>query len=75
MACVRRIAARIAVLDRKRKLEAAARLQQQWQRWEISNFEYLMQVVPTGPALRCCCAARSGFNFMRLVWECSAPMA
>jgi hypothetical protein len=41
---------RILVLDRKRKLELASKLQQRWQRWEISNFDYLMQVgPPTGP--------------------------
>lgn len=34
----------IQVYDRKRKQDAALKLQQQWQRWEISNFDYLMQL-------------------------------
>lgn len=42
--CVHNITSRIVIMDRKRKLETAARLQLQWQRWEITNFEYLMQV-------------------------------
>ena len=35
---------RIAVFDRKRKIELAMKLQQRWQRWELTNFDYLMQV-------------------------------
>lgn len=35
---------RIAVFDRKRKIELALKLQQRWQRWELTNFDYLMQV-------------------------------
>jgi hypothetical protein len=42
-ACLAAAAPRVAVLDRRRKLEAAARLQQRWQGWELSNFDYLMQ--------------------------------
>ncbi len=45
--CMAAAAPRIAVLDRRRKLELAARLQQRWQRWELSNFDYLMQVSQT----------------------------
>ena len=41
--CLAAAAPRIAVLDRRRKLDAAAKLQQRWQRWELSNFDYLMQ--------------------------------
>ena len=37
---------RIAVFDRKRKIELALKLQQRWQRWELTNFDYLMQVCP-----------------------------
>lgn len=37
-------AARVSVLDRKRKVELAAKLAARWQRWEISNFDYLMQL-------------------------------
>lgn len=37
-------AARVSVLDRKRKVELAAKLAVRWQRWEISNFDYLMQL-------------------------------
>lgn len=48
-ACLAAAAPRIAVLDRRRKLEAAARLQQRWQRWELSNFDYLMQACPHPP--------------------------
>ena len=32
------------VFDKKRKGELAAKLSQRWQRWELSNFDYLMQV-------------------------------
>lgn len=35
---------RIAIMDRKRKQEMAHKLSQRWQRWEISNFDYLMSV-------------------------------
>ena len=35
---------RTAVFDKKRKAELAAKLAQRWQRWELSNFDYLMQV-------------------------------
>ncbi|EIE23680.1 beach-domain-containing protein [Coccomyxa subellipsoidea C-169] len=35
---------RIAVFDRKRKIELALKLQQRWQRWELTNFDYLMQL-------------------------------
>ena len=36
---------RTAVFDKKRKAELAAKLAQRWQRWELSNFDYLMQVI------------------------------
>jgi hypothetical protein len=36
---------RIAVFDRKRRVELALKLQQRWQRWELTNFDYLMQVL------------------------------
>ena len=42
--CVHSITSRIVIMDRKRKLESASRLQLRWQRWELTNFEYLMQV-------------------------------
>ena len=42
--CIHNITGRIAVMDRKRKLEMAARLQVRWQRWELSNYDYLMKV-------------------------------
>ncbi len=35
---------RTVVYDKKRKAELAAKLAQRWQRWELSNFDYLMQV-------------------------------
>ena len=35
---------RAVVFDKKRKTELAAKLTQRWQRWELSNFDYLMQV-------------------------------
>ena len=38
---------RASVFDKKRKAELAARLAVRWQRWELSNFDYLMQVVST----------------------------
>ena len=41
--CLAAAEPRVAVLDRRRKLELAAKLQQRWQRWELSNFDYLMQ--------------------------------
>ena len=41
--CIHSITGRIAIMDRKRKLEMANRLQLRWQRWEMSNYEYLMQ--------------------------------
>lgn len=41
--CVHNITGRIAIMDRKRKLEMAGRLQLRWQRWEMSNYDYLMQ--------------------------------
>ena len=31
-------------IDRKRRAESAARLAARWARWEISNFDYLMQL-------------------------------
>ena len=37
---------RAVVFDKKRKGELAAKLSQRWQRWELSNFDYLMQVYP-----------------------------
>ena len=43
------VAGHVAMFDRKRKQEMALKLQQRWQRWEISNFDYLMQV-PAVPA-------------------------
>ncbi len=33
-----------AELDRRRRAETAGRAAQRWARWEISNFEYLMQL-------------------------------
>ena len=44
--CIRSMASRVTVLDQKQKVEAANRLQQRWQRWELSNYEYLMLVRP-----------------------------
>lgn len=41
---LQRAAPQLSLLDRKRKLERVARMQQRWQRWEMSNFEYLMRV-------------------------------
>lgn len=41
--CVHNITGRIAVMDRKHKLEMAGRLQLRWQRWEMTNYDYLMQ--------------------------------
>ncbi len=38
---------RTVVYDKKRKAELAAKLAQRWQRWELSNFDYLMQVPKT----------------------------
>ena len=40
------ITQRITVFDRKRKQDLALKLQQRWQRCEISNFDYLMQAWP-----------------------------
>ncbi len=34
----------ITILDRKRKAEAVLRLQAAWQRWELTNFDYLMHL-------------------------------
>ena len=42
--CIHNITSRIVIMDRKRKLETAARLQLRWQRWEVTNYDYLMQV-------------------------------
>ncbi len=42
--CIRSMASRVTVLDQKQKVDAAHRLQQRWQRWELSNYEYLMLV-------------------------------
>ena len=42
--CIHNVTSRIVIMDRKRKLESAARLQLRWQRWEITNYDYLMQV-------------------------------
>ena len=44
--CIHSITSRIAIMDRKRKMEMAGRLQLRWQRWEMSNYEYLMQAWP-----------------------------
>ncbi|KAK9837038.1 hypothetical protein WJX84_000368 [Apatococcus fuscideae] len=41
---LQRAAPQLHLLDRKRKLEQVFRMQQRWQRWEISNFEYLMRL-------------------------------
>lgn len=41
---VHAVAKRVAVYDRKRKQDEALRLQALWQRWELSNFDYLMKV-------------------------------
>ena len=35
---------RTVVFDKKRKAELSAKLSQRWQRWELSNFDYIMQV-------------------------------
>ena len=43
---LQRVNAHLTVYDRKRKQDVAYRLQQRWQRWEISNFDYIMQVWP-----------------------------
>jgi hypothetical protein len=43
-AAVRAAAPRVAELDRKRKADLAGRLTARWQRWELSNFDYLMQL-------------------------------
>lgn len=43
--CIHSITGRIAIMDRKRKLEMANRLQLRWQRWEMTNYDYLMQVL------------------------------
>ena len=40
---------RTIVFDKKRKAELAAKLAQRWQRWELSNFDYLMQVAVVSP--------------------------
>lgn len=40
---------RTTVFDKKRKAELAAKLAQRWQRWELSNFDYLMQVPLLSP--------------------------
>ena len=37
------ISKRITVYECKRKQDEAMRLQALWQRWEISNFDYLMK--------------------------------
>lgn len=42
--CIHSITGRIAIMDRKRKLEMVNRLQLRWQRWEMTNYDYLMQV-------------------------------
>jgi hypothetical protein len=41
---LQRVNPNVTVLDRKRKQDVANRLQQRWQRWEISNFDYIMQL-------------------------------
>ena len=41
---MRAAAPRVAELDRKRKADLASRLTARWQRWELSNFDYLMQL-------------------------------
>lgn len=54
--CVHNITGRIAIMDRKRKLEMAGRLQLRWQRWEMTNYDYLMQASTadtcTNPAVK-----------------------
>ena len=57
VSCIHNITGRIMVMDRKRKLEMAARLQIRWQRWELSNYDYLMKVrvnTVSLPTLICC---------------------
>lgn len=34
----------LLVYDKKRKQDMANKLMHRWQRWEISNFDYIMQV-------------------------------
>ena len=41
--CIHSNTGRIVIMDRKRKLEMANRLQLRWQRWEMTNYYYLMQ--------------------------------
>ncbi|KAK9824084.1 hypothetical protein WJX72_007613 [[Myrmecia] bisecta] len=41
---IQSVTQRISVLDRKRKVDLARRLHERWQRWEVSNFDYLMQL-------------------------------
>ncbi len=43
-AAVRAAGPRVAELGRKRKADLAGRLTARWQRWELSNFDYLMQL-------------------------------
>ena len=57
-ACIRSMASRVTVLDQKQKVDAANRLQQRWQRWELSNYEYLMLV----RLWRCCPLVRFLFK-------------
>ena len=34
----------LVVYDKRRKQDMANKLMHRWQRWEISNFDYIMQV-------------------------------
>ena len=58
-AAVRAAAPRVAELDRKRKADLASRLTARWQRWELSNFDYLMQLNTLAGAAMSCLSARS----------------
>lgn len=55
--CIHSITGRIAIMDRKRKLEMANRLQLRWQRWEMSNYEYLMQACCYCMHAHFCCSS------------------
>lgn len=56
---------RIAVFHRKRKIELALKLQQRWQRWELTNFDYLMQVYNS----------LNLFDFIVLNWTAASRLA
>ena len=62
--CIHSITGRIAILDRKRKLEMANRLQLRWQRWEMSNYEYLMQACSTSASTDVICRVLDGPTHM-----------